>query len=187
MKRILICLIVLFSYSLGFAQEYKIYVVQPKDTLGIIAAKYKIPVDELAKMNNRNIKDLIFVGEGIKIPIDPVEKKKDIVPNYSFHSFSGIMPWVYLILLLIVVFFYVRKKRIKTTSQRIIKFAFADNRVFEVKCPMEKEMISCPICKDFNSLDEHRFIRHLKEEYKNAKKTNNKKNLKLFKKKEVVV
>ncbi len=162
MKKILICFVALFCYSLGFAQEYKIHVVQPKETWGIIAVKYKIPMDELAKINNRTIKDTIFAGEGLKIPV--FEKKKDIISN---NSFLEIMSGIVSIFFLIVVFFYIRRKRIKTTqkSQKIIRLGFANKRVFEVKCFMEKEMICCPICK-FRNKNPHRVAKHLKLHYK---------------------
>lgn len=220
---ILICLIV-FCYSFGFTQDYEIYVIQPKDTLGIIAAKYKIPMNELAKMNNRDINKLIFVGEGIKVPLlkslpkitqedivqkavegvegkikaqanrfdvkikdlqkKPLEKennRKDTI-DIIIIMFVVVVISSFFIYLLIYVYFL----KHLTSNLKVLTLSFQGGSVFEIKC---RQLINgryvCPVC-EFDSLDEQRMIRHLKGEYKNAKKIGIKKTLKLFKKKEVV-
>ena len=52
------------------AQESKqtIYIVQPGDTLGSIAARYGFPTSDLAKVNGLINPNLIYVGQPIVIP-----------------------------------------------------------------------------------------------------------------------
>ena len=49
-------------------KEYIIYTVVKGDTLYSIARKYKTTVNELVKINNIKNKDLIYIGQKLKIP-----------------------------------------------------------------------------------------------------------------------
>ena len=56
------------SPNLVLSQEYQTYVVQPGDTWAKLASQFKIPMDQLVEINDRNLKDTLFIGEGIKVP-----------------------------------------------------------------------------------------------------------------------
>jgi len=48
--------------------NYSNYIVQPGDTLRIIAARYGTTVDNLARMNSLYNFDLIYVGQSLRVP-----------------------------------------------------------------------------------------------------------------------
>ena len=57
------------------------YTVKPKDTLGKIAKQFKTTVDELARINNIKNKDLIYIGQKIRI-VD----YSTLLSGYKGHS-----------------------------------------------------------------------------------------------------
>lgn len=69
---IAIGLLLLFSRHVVYAQqtdpEYPIYIVQSGDTLGGIAQKFGVSVQEIIKLNNIQDPDTISVGTELKIP-----------------------------------------------------------------------------------------------------------------------
>lgn len=73
MKRIFSVLLVLsltvMLGDFGLSQGYKIYVVQKGETLSKLAVKFNIPMEELAKFNGQTTKDVIYAGQGVKIPL----------------------------------------------------------------------------------------------------------------------
>jgi len=83
-------------------QEYQTYVVQPGDTWAKLASQFKIPMDQLVEINGRNLKDTLFIGEGIKVPqpkeieekAGKIEKalgeiaEKLVVKNREFEKFD---------------------------------------------------------------------------------------------------
>lgn len=75
MKRLLFLavLMVMAFMSMAAAEEYRTYVVQPGDTWAKIAAESNIPMDDLVRINTRTLKDKLFVGEGILIPVSRSE------------------------------------------------------------------------------------------------------------------
>ena len=75
MKRIflisLVLALVVILGDLGFSQgNYETYVVQKGETLSELAIKFDIPMKELAEFNSQAIEDIIYAGQGIKIPLE---------------------------------------------------------------------------------------------------------------------
>ncbi len=129
MKRIFLVLLVLALVAmlgdLGFSQEnYKTYVVQKGETWSKLAIKLDIPMRELAEFNGQTIEDIIYAGQGIKIPlvenVTVIDRKASRGLNFWVSVVSSII--IILILLgLIITYILRRKKRIKQREKVELK------------------------------------------------------------------
>lgn len=181
-----------FSNGLPKTEEkYEIYVVKKYETLSDIAIKFGVPMEKLAKLNDRGIKSLIFAGEGIKIRVispkeetanpqfdaEMIEKEKieESIPNSKSTPFF-LLPIILLVMIAIVAYikYTPKSKKInkeekeKNETEGIdlrIKFETGDKFLVNCRKDNESELIYCPIC-DFNNTLPIKVIKHLKDHYK---------------------
>lgn len=120
MKRIFLVLLVLALVAmlgdLGFSQEnYKTYVVQKGETWSKLAIKLDIPMRELAEFNGQTIEDIIYAGQGIKIPlvenVTVIDRKASRGLNFWVSVVSSIIIILILLGLIITYILKHRKKR----------------------------------------------------------------------------
>ena len=132
MKRIFLVLLVLALVAmlgdLGFSQEnYKTYVVQKGETWSKLAIKLDIPMRELAKFNGQAIEDIIYAGQGIKIPLVENTVTVTVIDekvSKSWNFWVSVVPSVIVILILlglIITYLLRRKKRIKQREKVELK------------------------------------------------------------------
>ncbi|MBE0689866.1 MAG: LysM peptidoglycan-binding domain-containing protein [Anaerolineae bacterium] len=74
MRRLILVLAVLLTMALlvgpALAQTGSVtYVVQPNDSLTVIAARYGVTIDALATANNLTVTTRLFVGQRLTIPV----------------------------------------------------------------------------------------------------------------------
>lgn len=69
-------------------QKYKMYIIKSGDTLSVIAKKYKIPIQQLIKLNNIKNQNYIKVNDTLKIPIIQVKNnfKKKVVNKQNIQQ-----------------------------------------------------------------------------------------------------
>jgi len=104
--------------DLGFSQEnYKTYVVQKGETWSKLAIKLDIPMRELAEFNGQAIEDIIYAGQGIKIPLVENTVTVTVIDekvSKSWNFWVSVVPSVIVILILLgLIITYILKHRKK--------------------------------------------------------------------------
>jgi len=168
-----------------FGQGYKNYVVKPGDTWAKLAVIFEISIEELAEANSRNAKDILFAGEGIKIPLS--EEISSLTDEISKTAQSAreenakvrkILLWSFLTFFsaffLVIILFLLKSnrnsKKAETKEERVvIRVKFENGNVFAVNCDKVSKMILCPIC-DFINDSPFRVAKHLKGHFKKNEK-----------------
>ena len=128
MKRILPLLLVLALVvmlgDLGFSQgNYETYVVQKGETLSELAIKFDIPMKELAEFNSQAIEDIIYAGQGIKIPLKQpiVENTVTVIDEKVSRDWNfwviGLSCIVIILLLLGLIITYILRRRNRKVEQ----------------------------------------------------------------------
>jgi LysM repeat protein len=59
----------------------EVYVVQPGDTMLVIATRYNIPIDDIMRANNITNPDFVFAGQRLVIPVQGSSPATNTVPS----------------------------------------------------------------------------------------------------------
>jgi LysM repeat protein len=69
------------------------YIVQPGDTLGNIAVKYRTTVRAIVKANGIRDPNMLHVGQIIRIPTDSYHTSPSSQSHQSHHHEATVNPW----------------------------------------------------------------------------------------------